>query len=408
MLRGLLAAAAAASLLVAPSAIAGAKAGYQVDFEALAASSGTAEGAVVSGGTLSLPASGLPSTHYTDPHGHGTRSYDYGTWTSAWVTPGFDFAQLVPSWNADTPAGTWLQVDVKARALDGHETKWYILGRWAYGDADIHRTSVSLQGDDDAFVSIDTLVARDALRAYQVRVTLYRATGTSATPTLTRIAAVASNSVKKYGATSTTTMTETKVLGVPQYSQEIHVGHYPQFDNGGQAWCSPTSTSMVLDYWRSGPTAADYGWVLADDPNHVDPWVDHAARYVYDYNYQGAGNWPFNVAYASQFGLAGEVTQLRSLAEAEQFIKAGIPLVASIAFSKLDGAPIKSTNGHLMVIKGFMSDGRVVANDPAAPDNATVHRVYDRGQFESQWLAASGGIVYVMYPRGYARPTVER
>ena len=45
-------------------------------------------------------------------------------------------------------------------------------------------------------------------------------------------------------------MTGTAVdLGVPQYSQEIHHGDFPQYDNGGEAWCSPTSTSMVVAYW---------------------------------------------------------------------------------------------------------------------------------------------------------------
>jgi len=35
---------------------------------------------------------------------------------------------------------------------------------------------------------------------------------------------------------SATTMTGTTIdLGVPQYSQEIHHGHYPEFDNGGEA-----------------------------------------------------------------------------------------------------------------------------------------------------------------------------
>src|SRR4030095_16217250 len=116
-------------------------------------------------------------------------------------------------------------------------------------------------------------------------------------------------------------------LDVPLYSQEIHAGEYPQFDNGGEAWCSPTSTSMVLAYWGSGPTSGDYGWV---DPAFDDPWVDHAARYNFDYHYDGAGNWPFNTAYAAHWGLDGFVTQLHSLTEAEQFIAAGLPLLASI------------------------------------------------------------------------------
>ena len=103
-------------------------------------------------------------------------------------------------------------------------------------------------------------------------------------------------------------------LAVPAYSQEVHIGHYPQWDNGGEAWCSPTSTAMVVDYWGAGPTAHETAWV---DPA-VDAQVDFTARNVFDYTYDGAGNWPFNTAYAATRGdLRGFVTRLRSLAEAE-------------------------------------------------------------------------------------------
>jgi hypothetical protein len=284
---------------------------------------------------------------------------------------------------------------------DGHMTKWYVMGRWAYGDADIHRTSVGGQGDKDGYIAIDTFVPKNPMSSYQLRLTLYRAVGTSGSPRVTRIGAVASNpiTIKPY-VPSTTTMTSAVELPVPAYSQEIHIGEYPQFDNGGEAWCSPTSTSMVVAYWGGGPSAADYAYVQADYPAQPDPWVDYAARYVFDYHYDGAGNWPFNTAYAAHFGLESEVTQLHSLAEAEQFIKAGIPLVASIAFNsgKLDGFFFKSTNGHLMVIVGFTAAGNPIVNDPASPDDASVRHIYDRTQFEDAWMSSTGGIVYVIHP----------
>ena len=135
-------------------------------------------------------------------------------------------------------------------------------------------------------------------------------------------------------------------------------------------------------------------------PPHQDPWVDFTAREVYDYHYNGAGNWPFNAAYAASRGLVGDVTALHNLREAEPFVKAGIPLVASVAWhsNKLDGG-IKSTNGHLLVIEGFSADGtKVLVNDPASPDDSTVLHRYDREQFERAWIPASGGIVYVIRP----------
>jgi hypothetical protein len=229
---------------------------------------------------------------------------------------------------------------------------------------------------------------------------------------VSRFSAVASNLTNQKGSfPSSTTMTGAAIdLGVPQYSQEIHHGEYPQYDNGGEAWCSPTSTAMVIGYWDArfpaagyAPTAAETAWVSSA---YQDPFVDHTARYVYDYHYQGAGNWPFNTAYAAERGLVSDVTQLHNLREAEPFIKAGIPLVASIAFSsnKLDTA-IKSTNGHLVVIEGFTGDGsKVIVNDPASATDADVKHFYDREQFERAWIPASGGIVYVDRPAGWWTP----
>jgi hypothetical protein len=44
------------------------------------------------------------------------------------------FTELVSSWNADTPSGTWIQVEMRGTTNKGATTKWYVMGRWAYGD----------------------------------------------------------------------------------------------------------------------------------------------------------------------------------------------------------------------------------------------------------------------------------
>ncbi len=379
---------------------------YPVSYHSFALSAGT--GTVVQSGALTLGSSGLTTATYTDPYLVTTRSYDMGSWTSPMFSIGFGFSELVSSWIAQTPSGTFIRVYMSADRGDGTSTKWYTMGIWAYGDGDIHRTSVGHQGDGDGYIAIDTFFAKDhPMFGYQLKLELYRLKGSAASPSVTRIGAVASDPVNtKPYLPSATTMTQDLVWPVPQYSQEIHAGQYPQYDGGGEAWCSPTSTSMVVAYWGRGPSKTESAYVLKDYPGIDDPWVDYTARYVYDYHYQGAGNWPFNVAYAGARGLDGEVTQLHSLAEAEQFIKAGIPLVASIAFSsnKLDGFLFKSTNGHLLVIVGFTKDGNPVVNDPAATGDATVQRVYDRAEFEQNWMTSTGGIVYVIHPSSVPLP----
>jgi hypothetical protein len=377
---------------------------------------GAHAGTAVSGGALTMT-SPTGTRSYDDPFDPaGAASYDQSSWTSPLVDPTFGITELVASWNAHTPGGSWVEVSVQGVA-DGVSSKSYVLGRWADHDTStpaFHPTSLGGQADELATVSIDTLVALNehTFDSYRVTVSLLRPVGSTAAPTVDMVGAMASNvpEVKKVVAPPTT-MTEEEVLDVPTYSQEIHIGHYPEWDNGGEAWCSPTSTAMVLDYWERGPSAADYAWVLADDPDHVDPQVDHAARRTFDYNYDGAGNWPFNTAYAGSLGLESFVTRLRDLTEAERLIKAGIPVVTSVSFKKsaLDGAGY-GTNGHLMTIVGFTADGDVVVNDPAShliPSNDEVRVTYDRQQFTEAWIGHTGGIAYVIHPESVPLPAAN-
>ena len=411
----------AAGLLLASASPASAVQSYPLNFQTVDLTSGTPDGLAYQDGTLKLVGNGAGTFDYTDPfsavtvlgqHVDGTGSYVFGTWTSPVYPMNFAFNEVVSSWNSKTSPGTWIQSEVKPKLNNGHWAKWYILGRWTYDDSSFHRTSVGGQGDADGFVSIDTLFTKDhPAVAYQLRLTIFRRmdlTDEQAPVSVSRYSAVTSNLTNQQSRfPSATDMNgETIDLDVPSFSQETHHGEYPEFDNGGEAWCSPTSSAMVVRYWGSqyAPTSAETAWV---NPAFADPEVDYTARYVYDYHYQGAGNWPFNTAYAAERGLVSDVTQLHNLREAEPFIRAGIPLVASVAWesNKLDGG-IKSTNGHLMVIGGFMGNGDVIAYDPASPDNQAVRHVYDRRQFEKAWIPASGGIVYVDRPAGHYTPSL--
>lgn len=324
------------------------------------------------------------------------RSYEVGRWVSPWTEPGFSLTELVASWEATTPGDSWVEVEVRGRTAAGTTSSYDVLGRWTSGDRFTRRQTVSGQEDDLGKVAVDTWRsnATAGLASWQLRVSLMRRPG-KATPTLDTVGAVASRLPSGDVAASAPGVARGTVLDVPRYSQMIHNGHYPQWGGGGEAWCSPTSTSMVLAYYDALPEPSTYAYVPA---GHPDPWVDHAARMTYDSAYDGAGNWPFNTAYAAPLAGAAFVTRLRSLKEAELFIAAGIPLVASIAFGRgeLTGAPISSSNGHLLVIVGFTESGDVVVNDPAAAKRSGVRRTYDRGQLENAWLPTTGGTVYVI------------
>lgn len=350
--------------------------------------------------------------------------YDFGTWRSPWVKPGFTLTELVPSWQGTTPGASYMKVEVRGRSSE-RRSSWDTIADWSLDDREFTRRSSSdSQTDDLGRTAYDTWLTV-GVTSWQVRVTLLRRTGGKARPTVETVGAMASAlpnvssvSTSKPGAGSPAALG--KVLPVPRYSQMVHQGTYPQYDGGGEAWCSPTSLTMVLDHYDALPAPRRYRWVKRDYPDRV---VAHHARMTYDTAFGGTGNWSFNTAYAASRVGAGDggafVTRLRSLAEAERFIAAGIPLITSITFSsgQLSGAPISSTNGHLLVVVGFQADGDVVVNDPAASSRAGVRRVYDRGQFEDAWLKryasgssmrGSGGLAYVVHDDAHPLPARDR
>ncbi|MET9682740.1 peptidase C39 family protein [Streptomyces coeruleorubidus] len=360
------------------------------------------------------------TTGYTDPHTGATARWEYGTWTSPVHRLAVPATEAIVSWNARTPAGTWLQAEIKAAYTDGTSTPWYVMGRWAAGDQDIRRTSVDDQSDGRSTVWTDTLAIDDPstglrLASYRLRLTLYRKPGTKATPTVWRLGAMGSDVPDRFTVPASVPGLA-KELIVPRYSQEIHKGQYPEYDNGGEAWCSPTSSQMIIEYWGGRLTPEQLAWV---DPSYADPQVCHAARFTYDYQYAGCGNWPFNAAYAATFqDLQAVVTRLGSLTDLETLIAAGIPVITSQSFLKeeLTGAGY-GTAGHLMTVIGFTGDGDVIANDPASESNEAVRRVYRRREWENIWLrtkrynasgkvvSGTGGVCYLYFP---ARPNAAQ
>ncbi|MFC9430564.1 peptidase C39 family protein [Streptomyces sp. NPDC056987] len=355
------------------------------------------------------------STTYADPHTGKTTPWEYATWTSPLYHPKVPATEVIASWNASTPAGTWLQVELRGRYGDGTDTPWYVMGRWTSGDGDgdIRRTSLDGQSDGRSSIWTDTFAVDDAasgtrLVAYRLRLTLHRTPGSGLTPVVHRVGAMASDIPDRFTVPASTPGLA-RELTVPRYSQNTHIGQYPEYDNGGEAWCSPTSSQMIIEYWGRVPTTEELAWV---NPDFDDPQVCHAARYTYDYQYEGCGNWPFNAAYAATYReLSSAVTRLGSLADVETLVGAGIPVITSQSFlrEELTGAGY-GTSGHLMTVIGFTAEGDVIANDPASPSNPAVRRVYRRAEWETIWLrtkrynasgnvaSGTGGVCYVYWP----------
>lgn len=335
----------------------------------------------------------------TDPYGpggyYGGTYYNGGAFvqgeaTSPVITSAFGFREAIASWEATTPTGTWVETLIRVQ-VSGAWTKWYSLGVWASDASTVRRHSVDSQSDTVARVSIDTLLVtakKSAASAWQVKTRLFSADGV-ATPTLHASALTTSTSPESRPTVPPGNPARwNNVLAVPSCSQMV----YP---DGGEVWCSPTSTTMVLKYWR-GDTSA------------CEPGVRAAVSGVHDWFFGGHGNWPFNTAYAATQGFQGHVARFTSFAQLEPWLSAGVPAILSVAWGKgeLTGASIPSTAGHLLVLSGFDAAGNAVVNDPAGASDSAVRRTYLRSELEPLWLSRSGGTAYLIYPKGWTVPAL--
>ncbi len=403
LLRTLTLSALALTLLFALAPVAGGKnssAPYSTDYNAWRSfgtwSTTGAGTSVTADGRLTL---GLGTQTGSDTAGayYGGNFYNAGTYTvgeatSTWQTPDTPYTEAIASWNADTPPGTWVETLIRAR-FGTRETKWYNLGVWAADIGTVKRHSVRLQGDTDGYVGVDTLVLNGKKAppadSYQIKLRLF--TTNAASPTVRYLSVATSTAAPGTAAHAPSSgMAAGVLLNVPQHSQMV----YP---DGGNVWCSPTSLSMVL---------ASYG---AFDPAwSIELRVRDTVGGVYDWIYDGHGNWPFNTAWAatkttaSGTSLEGSIARFTSLNQVEDWVAAGVPVIFSFAWTKgsLTGSAIPSSDGHIAVIVGFDAAGNPIVNDPAAASNEAVQRTYDRTELETVWLEASGGTVYLVYPRG--------
>jgi hypothetical protein len=292
------------------------------------------------------------------------------------IAAGMDWNELIVSWNADAPPGTFLKVEVSAIS-SAHATKFYTMGLWSPDNKVFPRTSVRHQKDADGDVKTDTLEVHQFANGAQVRVTLGGTNG--AMPSLKFLGL-------SFADTKATRSTERpdhaawgKIIPTPEISQNA----YPQ----ERGWCSPTSLTMDLQRWSK---------VLDRPELHLD--VPQVAASVFDDAYDGTGNWPFNTAFAGSFpGMRAYVTRFNNLSELEEWIDAGIPVIISAPWEMLEPGRPPASGGHLTVCIGFTKDGDVVINDPGTNPKKSVRHIYKRKNVIHAW-AQSYNTVYLVYP----------
>lgn len=281
--------------------------------------------------------------------------------------------ELVASWNADMPDGTYLKVE--ARALYPEmATKYYTLGLWSPNPERFPRASVAHQKDDDGDVKTDTLVLARPAERVQLRITV--GTAEPEWPKLKFLSICLSDTTAELPPLTPNRAAWDKALSVPERCQ----ADYPN----GSVLCSATTTSMLLGFWAQNLHRKD-----------LDHDVPEVVKGIYDSQWKGTGNWPFNTAYAGSFrGMRAYVTRLSDLSEVEDWIAAGIPVGLSVCSDRLHHRG-PGPNGHLIVCAGFTENGDVVVNDPAR--HGMVRRIYPRKDILYAW-EYSHNAVYLVYP----------
>jgi len=299
------------------------------------------------------------------------------------VADGYD--HLITSWNAYTPAGSCLTIYAQGR-IDGRWSKWYILGIWNRGNYPRARTSVRGQGDDDGTVDTDVMKLKKLADAFRIKVEFASADG-EIYPNLRFIAVNVIDSSKAAENVPPLDKVWGTELDVPELCQ-ISVP-------GGEGWCSPTSTAMVLGYWSKKLNRPE-----------LTVGITETAQACHDDAWGGTGNWPFNTAHAGEFpGIRAYVTRFTSVTQIEQWIEKGVPVIVSVNYGRLKRKERENESGHLMVIRGFTKDGDPIFNDPWAEldKGETLRKVFKREDLEFGWLGPQGswGTVYMIHPENW-------
>lgn len=218
------------------------------------------------------------------------------------------------------------------------------------------------QNDDFASVSIDTLNNKDINNNF----IKFRIVIREDDPIELKNVSVTTKKANKEFIYNENSLIE-KVIDVPPLSQLDVPGI-------GNVICSPTSVSMVLNYYNK-------------DVTHVD-----TAKEVLDVTYNIYGNWTFNASYAGTFdNLNARVEYIHNFDDVVNYIKNDVPVVFSITTTKLEdltNSIMAFPSGHLIVLIGFKQiDGiwHGVFNDPAEYSNEKVLRYYSMDEMLKVW-----------------------
>ncbi len=309
-----------------------------------------------------------------------------GTWTSPEMdVPAFEY--MVASWSADTPEGTYVEIQARAY-VDMHKTwsEWQSWGQWG---TTIKRASANT-GGKRAMVNTDTMVilGDDGETASKIQLRAVLHTDSEGTvPTLRDVSTTMMNTldgqeIAVYHPNKDMELPDKVILDTPAYSQLRRDSAI------STVICSPTTMSMMLN----------------DRDSSLDLFPEEVALKCYDFEYKGFGNWAYTVAAAGAYGFSGyahyaDLDFLRQELAAGRSVGISVRYAGkeNVGYPYLENAATESTGGHLIPIVGYETIDGVdyfYSNDSATrPDADCALRRYRADQLEECW---SNGIAYVV------------
>ena len=303
-----------------------------------------------------------------------------GEWTTDIVKADMPFTEFVPYWNADVPADCGISVEASLRDHEtGKWSAWIFVGDWGRPVPAEHIEH--FEGGDLREDNLQLTRAADAF-ALRVHFDSYSLEAKNV-PDLRRVGVLYSGVMP---------LDEAKKLNQPTpepsgWVRDLPVPYRAQGDtpaNLSYQLCSPTSVSMVLSYWG------------------VDRPTTQNALAIYDAEHELFGNWNHAVQYAASLGLDAWLKRFRNWNQVKAEIARGTPVIASIRFNagEFPSEVLKSSKGHLIVVRGFTADGDAICNDPGrrAVGKDVVYKADELGH---AWFDKSGVGYVIRAPGGF-------
>lgn len=293
-----------------------------------------------------------------------------GTWTSGEKIADFPFTELVPSWNVAAPKDTGIFFHVRVRDLKSQVwSPWLFVGRWGRtvharpdGSDRLPQDLVVRFEHGAVRVDMPLLILNQPADAYQVRATLQSFDlDTSVNPSIRRIA-IAYSGIAAESALGAERGTSADLSGIA--AQDLRVPHISQRDAPAavsESICLPSCVAMLTAYWRT-----------------ERPLLE-AAMAIYDPDRGMFANGARAISFAGEVGLDGWMQRIRNWNEAKALLGRGQPIIAAIHLE---------TGEHVIVIRGFTAEGKVIVNDPLERGDGGSAR--DLDELGRAWLDCGG------------------